>query len=58
MTKSILYFIRFNMMMAKFAFELSLKVGVIKVLALPHIHENTLTKVAESKKFKDYVSKI
>lgn len=46
------------MMMAKFAFELSLKVGVIKVLALPHIHENTLTKVAESKKFKDYVSKI
>ena len=45
-------------MIAKAAFELSLKIGKIPVFALPHLNENVINKVADSKKFKDYVSRI
>ncbi len=37
------------------AFELALKIGTIPVKALPHIGEEIVKKVEESKKFRDYV---
>ena len=38
--------------------ELTLKIGKIPVFAEPHISENIIKKVADCKKFNDYVKKI
>lgn len=40
------------------AFELTLKIGMIPVLALPHIEQGILAKVQQCKKFNDYVDKL
>ena len=45
-------------MIGKAAFELSLKIGTVPVFAMPHLNEVVVHKVRESKKFKDYISKI
>ena len=43
-------------MLAKTVFKLSLKLGKkLPVSVLSHINENTIKKVKESRKFKDYI---